>query len=362
MSKNRVLFVGSFKSKGKDNILGGQMFACNSLIESKLSDSISWELIDSTADSNLTAPLYKRAIKALKRLILFVYKVLFSNIQTILIFSADGPSFLEKGIMALIGKILGKRVVFAPRSGFILRDVEKSNFMKWFVSLVISKVDCVVCQSEYWADFFTSINPLTNNLIVIQNWIEIENFESKVPNVSTERVNILFMSWVDKNKGIFDLIYAAKEVTKHEKNILFHIAGNGAAFSESKFLVKELGLSDNFVFHGWVNGRAKKALLASANIYVLPSHFEGFPNSLIEAMVNGIAVVTSKVGSVGDIIVHGQNGLVFEKENVDELISCLKKLIRSVEFRFDMGMKGRQTAIKNNSVDSAVKKFEKLLF
>lgn len=357
-----MLFVGSFKSQTKDGSLGGQMFACSTLINSSLSNEIEWSLIDTTADSNITATIRKRALKAFKRTLNFFLKLIFSRVHTVLIFSADGTSFIEKGFMAMLAKLFRKKVILAPRSGFILRDIEQSKFMRFYVKMVTSRVDSVICQSKFWAAFFKELSGKKDEeLPIIHNWIDTTKYNSVNRDSDPSTVNVLFMSWVDKNKGIFDLVNSAEKVCAQHENVCFHIAGEGSAFEEVKALVSQLQLSNKFVFHGWVNGNKKSRLLSNSQIYVLPSHFEGFPNSLVEAMASGLAVVSSNVGSVNDILIHKENGFVFEMGEINQLSDCLITLIEDKSLRMRIAKNGYKTVHANNSIDYAVEKFKKIL-
>src|SRR5690348_5331279 len=109
--KKKVIFVGSFKENTKDGSIGGQMFASQSLINSCLKDKIDFVLIDTTAETVPAPHLLKRSVKAIKRSAIFVKELLKKEIESVLIFSSNGYSFIEKGGMALIGKALRKKVI-----------------------------------------------------------------------------------------------------------------------------------------------------------------------------------------------------------------------------------------------------------
>ena len=87
--KKTVLFVGSFNFGGKAGHIGGQMFACTTLINSQLSEYIDWLLIDSTADNVISSGFIKRLGKATFRIVLFVKHLLFTKIDYCLIFSSN---------------------------------------------------------------------------------------------------------------------------------------------------------------------------------------------------------------------------------------------------------------------------------
>jgi glycosyltransferase involved in cell wall biosynthesis len=359
MGKRCVLFVGSFKEHSKDGSVGGQMFACRSLINSELSNSFEWILIDSTADSNKPERFIKRFYKATIRIIKFIFFLSSRKIDVVLIFSADGWSFIEKGTMALLAKFFNKRVVFAPRSGLIVNDINESIFLKFFIPFVLNQVDIIICQGDVWRHFYSNLVKINfDKLIVINNWIETDKYNS-TSFKNKEYVNILYLAWVDENKGIFDLINCLKYLTN--KNYCLNIAGDGKAMDECKKLISILGLSDKINVLGWVLNQDKLDLLSNSDIFVLPSYFEGYPNSLIEAMASSCAVVATDVGSITDLVKHKSNGLIFKPGNIIELANSLDLLISNPGFRTQLAICGKKSVELNNSMSISVQKFKRVL-
>jgi glycosyltransferase involved in cell wall biosynthesis len=359
MGKRWVLFVGSFKEQSKDGSVGGQMYACRSLINSELSNSFEWILIDSTADSNKPENLIKRIYKASIRIIKFIFYLSSRKIDVVLIFSADGWSFLEKGTMALLAKLFNKRVVFAPRSGLIVNDIRESIFLRKFIPFVLNYVDYIICQGDVWKHFYSNLVKINfDKLIVINNWIETEKYNSTSLE-NKDYINILYLAWVDENKGVFDLINCLKYL--NNKNYFLNIAGDGRAMDECKKLINILGLSDKINILGWVLNQDKIELLSKSDIFVLPSYFEGYPNSLIEAMASSCAVITTDVGSIPDLIKHKTNGLIFNPGNIFELANYIDLLISNPDFRMQLASCGRKSVELNNSISIAVEKFKRVL-
>lgn len=360
-NKKKILFVGGFKKAGKDGSVGGQMFACRSLLDSPISEEIDWILIDSTADSNKNPSLFNRINKALKRLSYFFYALCFKGFDTALIFTVGGGSFIEKGTMALVSKMFGKTVIIAPRSGLIPEDYKRSGFMRWLIKRVIRKVDYVICQGEYWKDFYQGVSGSKDSkFIVIQNWLNAEPYF----NIQTRKLNpdeplkILYLAWVNGQKGIFDFIDAAGAVLARHKNVRFWICGDGVGAEIAKAKVAEYGIQDYVDFKGWVVGENKMNILAQADIYALPSYFEGFPNALMEAMASHLPVVATTVGSIPELVTSSENGLLYEAGDVKALQDALETLIIAPEMRQTLAQKARETIRNNNTIDVALKKFD----
>lgn len=339
------------------------MFACRSLIQSDLGNEIEWVLLDSTSPSVPPPSFWNRLIRAFIRLWKFVFLVLFRQPESILIFTADGFSFLEKGLMALIGKLFGKKVIIAPRSGYIPRDLKESRVLKRFIPFVLKKVDYVICQGASWRALFLPLlgERNRNKLVIVENWMDTSITCDHSIKVNNETIQVLFLGWLEKSKGVFDLLEASLNILAKKDNVEFVFAGDGSARSELISRTKEENLSNKIKFPGWVDGEKKKELICGSDIFVLPSYFEGFPNSLMEAMLAANACIATTVGSIPDVIRDGKNGYLMDKGDVGRLVEILTMLIDDRELRLKIGESGRAKVLLSHSIGNAEKKFSKIL-
>jgi len=345
---------------GKSGHTGGQMFACHTLLNSPISEKVEWILIDSTADSKAPS-LFNRSYKAAGRLLRFFYILFFRRFSTALIFTVGGGSFVEKGTMALMSKMFGKTVILAPRSGLIPEDYKRSRFMRRLITHTIRKVDYVICQGEHWKDFYQGISDSKDEkFVVIQNWLNAEPYFNIQPRSlkPDEPLNILYLAWVNQQKGIFDFIDAAKAVLAQHKNVRFWVCGEGVGSETARAKVEEYGIQDYVDFKGWVVREQKMTILAQADIYVLPSYFEGFPNALMEAMAARLPVVATTVGAIPELVTPPENGLLYQAGDIKALQDALETLITNPEMRQTTAQAARETIRNNNTIDVALKKFD----
>ena len=107
-------------------------------------------------------------------------------------------------------------------------------------------------------------------------------------------------------------------------------------------LVTELGVRDRVVFTGL--RRDVPELLRSFDLFVMSSFSEGTSIALLEAMAAGLAVVVSDVGGNGDVVAHGENGLLFDVHQLDEFAGHVASLIEDGALRRRLAAAARKTA------------------
>lgn len=161
--------------------------------------------------------------------------------------------------------------------------------------------------------------------------------KSDIPDISTyqkkfDGVSVLFMGGnYAKRKGIDQLVQAIPKVVQ-KCACRFVISGVGDAEQAYQLLCRS-GYERFVEFVGWVSEDEKAALLAQADIYVLPSIAEGMPRGLIEAMAVGLPVISTKVGGIPDFITHGENGLLVATGDVDGLVDNIVRLANDHKLR-----------------------------
>lgn len=101
-------------------------------------------------------------------------------------------------------------------------------------------------------------------------------------------------------------------------------------------------------------------LMAAFDVFVLPSLNEGMSNTLLEAMASGVACVASNVGGNPDLIVHGEDGCLFESEDLATLTALLGALCRDAGRRAALGAAARRRIEREFSIDAMIARYERL--
>jgi glycosyltransferase involved in cell wall biosynthesis len=146
-------------------------------------------------------------------------------------------------------------------------------------------------------------------------------------------------------KGLFDLIEAV-EILKAEFNSAFAVSligENGLAGEAQriKHTIAEKGLTEWFSILPPKFSEEKLDSFANADIYVLPSHHEGMPMTIIEAMASGLPVVATAVGGIPELVVSGKTGYLVPTSNPPELAKAIANLISDPSLGLQLGNAGR---------------------
>lgn len=350
-----IVFVGAFQEAAKDGAVGGSLFAARSLVASPLAEHVRWLLVDSTSRSVPPPGIPVRAFFAARRMVKFAVLVGRPDTDATLIFAGADLGFVEKGVMALMSKAAGKPVLFSPRSGLMIDAVARSRAQRWFVRAVLSRCDRVVCQGESWRSFYQDLTGLPGErLVTIPNWIDLKEYAGIRPARRAEGPPVfLYLGWIETYKGALDLVHAVGRARVELAGARVIVCGRGSALPEARRLTEELGLQEIIDFRGWVLGEQKRAVLAESDVLVLPSHLEGLPNALLEAMATGLPVIATRVGAIPDVVEDGKCGLLIEPGDVEALGRSMSRLAGDPGERERMGAAAREKIARDHDIEIA---------
>jgi glycosyltransferase involved in cell wall biosynthesis len=111
---------------------------------------------------------------------------------------------------------------------------------------------------------------------------------------------------------------------------------------------------------GWIGRSRRGELLRRTAVFVLPSHAEGLPVSLLEAMAAGCPVIASAVGGIPDVITDGVNGLLVPAHDRDALALALHRLLVDRRLAARLGREARNTIARRYTVEQAVERLEQI--
>jgi glycosyltransferase involved in cell wall biosynthesis len=138
-----------------------------------------------------------------------------------------------------------------------------------------------------------------------------------------------------KNKGQKNMVYAFQKIAKKHENVRLIFIGNGDMFPELHKLTRDLKIDEKIA---WVqNLTGAEIFMKAFDIVVTPSFTEALGYVPLEAGLAGVARVASKVGGLLELVEDNKNGLLVERNNPEELVTALDKLITNNELRKSLG-------------------------
>lgn len=176
-------------------------------------------------------------------------------------------------------------------------------------------------------------------------------FNSK-NKISDNSFSILFLGRLNKDKGIYDLIDAYIKLRIKNLDINLIIVGSDEENFHSYISTKLKKFSNNVYLFSHTD--KPENFYPLADLFIMPSHREGFGTSVIEAASCGIPSIASKIYGLSDAIVDGQTGLLFEKENINDLTSKIEFLYKNREILNKYSKNARKRAIECFSQDKII--------
>lgn len=169
---------------------------------------------------------------------------------------------------------------------------------------------------------------------VIFNGIDLSLCTPKVNYDTQETVSLLHIGRFNEQKNHEGLLRAYKIIREDYPLCHLHLVGDGELRSQIEALVQEMSLKTHVTLHGLQSD--VHPFLNSADVFLLPSNYEGMPMTIIEAMATGLPIVATAVGGVPDMITHGESAMLVPCEPAAVADACLK-LIQNQMLREKLG-------------------------
>ena len=253
---------------------------------------------------------------------------------------------------------------------FSARKVYFRPVMKW----VLGTSDVCTVNSYATARAIQEIEGLNHNMLVIPMGVELgfprlETVSSTSVDISpvhvTESPVILSVCRLIDWKGVGYLVHAMALLKDRFPQAMLIICGDGPEREKLEKLAKDLGLTENISFEGYVPHDKLTDYYRSASVFVLPSilikntgETEGLGVVLLEAMSYGVPVIGSDVGGIPEVIEDGENGFLCRPEDSHDIAAKIEKLLTDDSLRRKFAQNGALIVKDRFSWTAVVEKFE----
>jgi glycosyltransferase involved in cell wall biosynthesis len=356
-TKPRVLVVGPIFPEG-----GGVGKVNSILLASRLSDQ--FEMMH--LDTGRTGPgegkegtwaainfyyFFSQCLRLLSLLIARRPQILHQSVT-------DGVALWKESAFMLLARMAGVKVVAHLHGPRLEAQLCGSHTLQGRLAARALHIPHVVLVlSEYWRTLLSERVSSHLNVVVIPNSVDTSIAEAMDRSTEGHQMDgrtILFLGWVGARKGVLDALRAVPLVRQQVPGVRFVFAG--ALDPESQQTVRQAceaaRMEGNVSFPGLVTGGAKLALLAEADVFILPSHHENLPVAILEAMAMGLPVVATPVGGVPELIEDGCGGFLIRPGDYEALADRILDLLRDPELRHRMGRFNSMRVRQNHAPDA----------
>jgi glycosyltransferase involved in cell wall biosynthesis len=246
-------------------------------------------------------------------------------------------SFARKATLAWITRAAGVPVVLHVHCGKFGIFYERApGLLKRVIRTTLTRADVVVALGDRWAERLRVIAP-DARVTVIPNAVRPR--EAAREWAGDEPVRVVFLGDIGDHKGAFMLLEAWSRImsdARYAGTAHLTLAGNGEV-ERARRTVARLGLETSAQVLGWLPPAQAHTLVGSAQVLALPSHNEGQPMAVLEAMASGVCVVATDVGGLPDLIESGTTGLLVPPGEIKTLVAALRYAITNHEARARLG-------------------------
>ncbi|MCC6126713.1 MAG: glycosyltransferase [Pirellulales bacterium] len=340
------------------------------ILREAFAESPSWRLhfVDNTARyrkvTNLSLPvrLIGGTFQAMKTWLTINKSIYRIRPQVVHICTSGGLATPRNIVTLKIARHYGIPSVIHYRMGAIPKACAK-NGMEWRWMLRAMRLADVVITLDRHSEACVRKCLPGKRVVSLPNMVdldEIDGIRSKLDPLAeqAEDFRVVFTGHVLPTKGIGELVEACAKLAG--RGVQLHLVGP----VEEKFRAKLLdsaaaaGTVDWLHFHGpQPHGEAVR-IAALADVAVLPSYTEGFPNAVLEAMALGKAILATNVGAIPEMLDIGgaeECGICVAPREMEPLLGALERLMENPELRRELGEKARRRAQRLYSVPAGCK-------
>lgn len=226
-----------------------------------------------------------------------------------------------------------------------------------------------ICVSAASRNVLVEAGVPVSNARIIYTGLDINKYwngEQSQRGHDERSLNLLYAGRLASDKGIDTAIEAMTKLVfgQGRREIRLSLAGSGSTEYEThlRLLVNQAGLTDYVSFLGWVPPAEMPELLRKFDVLLVPSIWpEPFARVVLEGMISGLVIVATPTGGTPEIVLDGENGLLFTPEDPQDLAQKIGRLVEDPESRRKLAKAGKQTIMERFTVTKMMDEFESYL-
>ena len=352
LERDRVFALGSPRVRPRLLLVGpppdapGGISTC---VRTVLGSTIGTQLFEiSHVSPTGTRGFHQPKILSLFRLIravcVFSFQMLFRRPAIVQVHTAYGIDFWRGAPFVLLsgaGRIPCVLIIHGSRFDSTYQDA--GALQRAAIRFVLRRTSAIHVRGEYWRGVLLSIAPELPVYVLPTTTEPVEDSKME-PAAKWVKPAVLFVGGTtavsdNVRKGLPDLLAIVSPLLAEVPAATVRIVGPKSGDSWKELLTPEALAHVEFM--GSLSREEIKGLYRTAAVFVLPSHAEGMPNAILEAMAYGLPIVATNVGSIPEVVEHGVGGYLFPPGDREQLVAALITLMKDPQTALRMGEHNR---------------------
>jgi glycosyltransferase involved in cell wall biosynthesis len=276
--------------------------------------------------------IFQGILLTIGRFIFFPYFAISRRIDLVQIQASDYQVFWEGVVYAILARAVGRPVFLRIGGSFDLFHGGSPRLVQRWIAAALHIPQCVIAQSQFAYEYLRRAGR-TGKIVVLPNWIRDTNLTPLARTDSPGPLCLFIASTEARRKGIEEVVEAMRRLDTSGCPARFHLVAMTPSLVDR---VEALHLNNIHAVEGPAEHGRVLELMRSADVFLLPSHGEGFPNSLVEAMAAGMASVVTPVGAVSEMVADG-GALVIPVGDAGALSTAIERLAANPGLRHRLG-------------------------
>jgi glycosyltransferase involved in cell wall biosynthesis len=177
--------------------------------------------------------------------------------------------------------------------------------------------------------------------------------------IRPDELVLVCTSRLSQEKGLDVLLKAFSMILHGNLSCKLIIIGDGYLHDKLMEQIEELNLSQNVFMEGFQDD--VRPYLCAADAFVLTSHVEGLPFSVLEAMACGLPCIVTNVGGNSEAVIHNVNGLVVNPGSAEEVVQAISYLLTQPQERTRMGNASRSRVLKEFDIEACMSEIKRVI-
>jgi glycosyltransferase involved in cell wall biosynthesis len=291
---------------------------------------------------------------------LYVYfSRLFRGPDIVYVHTSVSTSYFRKSLYVIMARLFQRKVVL---------HIHPTRFLDFFAGLtgmtrqysgfILGQIHGFVVLTEEMRARIASLSR-GKTVYLLRNPVDVSSLANR-ENVERRETALLYLGWYVRGKGIYELVDAISELKRRVKDVHLSFFGT-KEIQQLKIYVTNKGLNDCITVNGWIGDEEKIRQLYSSTLLVLPSHSEGIPNVILEAMATKTPIVATPVGGLKEILRDEENALVADVNDPAGLSEKIERLLRDKDLRDRLANNAYREAVNQYDVKVIREHFRKII-